>query len=129
MIKQCIQGLVVMVMMCAFAKAYAQELPTPLLSKEAAVETMLENNFGVLLANNNVAVAENNTDLLNTGYLPSVFALGGANFDRTDTNVDFGGEIVYTNQNQSLIKMYKIIKIIVFFYAFYVYHYDNILLQ
>lgn len=93
MIKQCIQGLVVMVMMCAFAKAYTQELPTPLLSKEAAVETMLENNFGVLLANNNVAVAENNTDLLNTGYLPSVFALGGANFDRTDTNVDFGGAL------------------------------------
>lgn len=93
MIKQCIQRLGLVMMMCAFAKAYTQDLPTPLLSKEAAVEAMLKNNFGVLLANNNVAVAENNTDLLNSGYLPSVFALGGANFDRTDTNVDFGGAL------------------------------------
>lgn len=93
MIKSFVQRIVIMTLLFAFAKAHSQEIPTPLLPKEVAVKTMLENNFGILLANNNVEVAENNTDLLNSGYLPSVFALGGANFDRTNTNVDFGGAL------------------------------------
>lgn len=80
-------------MVFAFAKAYAQDLPAPLLPKSDAVAMMLENNFGIKLANNNLEVAENNTDILNSGYLPSVFFLGGANFDRTSTNVDFGGAL------------------------------------
>lgn len=80
-------------MVFAFAKAYAQDLPAPLLPKSDAVAMMLENNFGIKLANNNLEVAENNTDILNSGYLPSVFFLGGANFDRTNTNVDFGGAL------------------------------------
>lgn len=93
MIKSFIQKVVLMVAVFAFAKAYAQEIPASLLSKDDAVALMLENNFGIKLVNNNVAIAENNTDLLNTGYLPSVFFLGGANFDRTNTNVDFGGAL------------------------------------
>lgn len=80
-------------MVFAFAKAYAQDLPAPLLPKSDAVAMMLENNFGIKLANNDLEVAENNTDILNSGYLPSVFFLGGANFDRTSTNVDFGGAL------------------------------------
>ena len=93
MIKSFVQRIVVVVVFFAFAKANAQEIPTPLLPKEDAVKAMLANNFGILLAKNQVEVAENNTDLLNSGYLPSVFALGGASFDRTNTNVDFGGAL------------------------------------
>lgn len=93
MITAFLQKSIVCVVVFAFAKAYAQDLPAPLLPKSDAVAMMLENNFGIKLANNNLEVAENNTDILNSGYLPSVFFLGGANFDRTNTNVDFGGAL------------------------------------
>lgn len=93
MITSFLQKSIVCVVVFAFAKAYAQDLPAPLLPKSDAVAMMLENNFGIKLANNDLEVAENNTDILNSGYLPSVFFLGGANFDRTSTNVDFGGAL------------------------------------
>ncbi len=93
MIHSFLQKITVLVVVCAFAKAYTQEIPTQLLPKNDAVAMMLENNFGIKLANNNVTVAENNTDILNSGYLPSVFFQAGANFDRTNTNVDFGGAL------------------------------------
>ncbi len=76
----------------AFAKAYAQQT-TQLITKEEAVKQMLENNFGIKLAANQVAIAENNTSILNSDYLPSVFGLAGANFDRTSSTNDFGGAL------------------------------------
>lgn len=93
MIQSFLQKVGVLFVVFAFAKAYSQEIPTQLLPKNDAVAMMLENNFGIKLANNNVTVAENNTDILNSGYLPSVFFQAGANFDRTNTNVDFGGAL------------------------------------
>ncbi|WP_299769673.1 TolC family protein [uncultured Dokdonia sp.] len=75
----------------AFAKAYAQEIPSEILPKEEAVSIMLENNFGIQLANNQVAISENNTSILNADFLPSLTGNAGANFDRTTSNTDFGG--------------------------------------
>lgn len=75
----------------AFAKAYAQEVPSQVLSKDQAVSLMLENNFGIQLANNQVAISENNTSILNAGYLPSLTGNAGTNFDRTSSVTDFGG--------------------------------------
>lgn len=75
----------------AFAKAYAQEIPSQMLSKDQAVSLMLENNFGIQLANNQVAISENNTSILNAGYLPSLTGNAGTNFDRTSSVTDFGG--------------------------------------
>lgn len=76
---------------CAFAKAYAQEVPTEIISKTEAVSQMLQNNFGIQLANNQVEIADNNTSILNSDYLPTVFGLAGANFDRTTSTTDFNG--------------------------------------
>lgn len=77
----------------AFAKADAQEIPQQTISKETAVKWMLENNFGIQLANKQVEVAENNTSILNAGYLPSVTGNAGVNFDRTNSETDFGGAL------------------------------------
>lgn len=77
----------------AFAKADAQEIPQQTISKETAVKWMLENNFGIQLANKQVEVAENNTSILNAGYLPSVTGNAGINFDRTNSETDFGGAL------------------------------------
>lgn len=77
----------------AFAKAYSQEIPSKILSKEEAVSLMLENNFGIQLANNQVEISENNTSILNAEFLPTLTGNAGANFDRTTSNTDFGGAL------------------------------------
>ena len=72
---------------------HAQETLREVLPKEEAVQLMLENNFGVKLANNEVLIAENNSGFLNSGYLPSIFGLAGASFDRSNSVTDFGGAL------------------------------------
>ncbi|WP_350290026.1 TolC family protein [uncultured Croceitalea sp.] len=59
------------------------------LSKEEAVKLTLENNFGIIIANNNIKVAENNKSVLNSGFLPSLSANGGASYDNNDQEATF----------------------------------------
>ena len=59
------------------------------LSKEEAVKLTLENNFGIIIANNNIKVAENNKSVLNSGFLPSLTANGGASYDNNDQEATF----------------------------------------
>ncbi|WP_035335764.1 TolC family protein [Dokdonia sp. PRO95] len=87
--KLSVQNIAVFLLLFAFAKAYSQETPTSLLTKEEAVRTMLENNFGILLANNQVAVAENNTGILNTGYLPTISTTAGINYNVDNQEATF----------------------------------------
>ena len=46
----------------------AQEIG-PTLTKAEAFEQMLESNFGIQIARNNVSIAENNKSILNANYL------------------------------------------------------------
>lgn len=62
----------------------AQEI----LTKKKAVEIALENNYGVKIANNNVAIAKNNTSILNTGHLPTLTANSGANYSNNNQEVE-----------------------------------------
>ncbi|WP_339849769.1 TolC family protein [uncultured Dokdonia sp.] len=87
--KLSVQNIAVFFLLFAFAKAYSQETPTSLLTKEEAIRTMLENNFGILLANNQVAVAENNTGILNTGYLPTISTTAGINYNVDNQEATF----------------------------------------
>ncbi|NRR91189.1 TolC family protein [Winogradskyella undariae] len=59
------------------------------LTKEEAVALALENNYGVKIAKNAVTVAENNTSILNTGFLPTVTGGAGANYNLDNTEVEF----------------------------------------
>ncbi|PQJ13946.1 TolC family protein [Nonlabens tegetincola] len=83
----------------AFAKAYSQQSPASLLTKQEAIAQMLENNYGVRIAENQKLIAENNKGILNSGYLPTVNGTAGANYEQTDTEVDFGGAL---NQDGSV---------------------------
>lgn len=65
--------------------SFAQELVTP----NQAVTLALENNHGIRLAKTDVEIAENNADILNSGYLPSVTGTAGANYNLDDTEVGF----------------------------------------
>ncbi|MUU78014.1 TolC family protein [Winogradskyella endarachnes] len=66
----------------------AQEI----LTKEQAVSSMLENNYGVKIANNAVSVAENNKSILNSGYLPTVSASAGGNYYVDNTEAEFSND-------------------------------------
>ena len=65
-----------------------------LLTREAAIELTLENNFGIAIAKNQVAIAENNQSILNTGFLPVISAAGGANYNRDDSSIEFPGQFL-----------------------------------
>ena len=45
------------------------------LSTQEAVSLALEHNYGIKIANNAVAIADNNTNVLNSGFLPSLTAI------------------------------------------------------
>ncbi|WP_179008703.1 TolC family protein [Winogradskyella forsetii] len=57
--------------------ATAQEV----LSTEEAVKLALEHNYGIKIATNTVEVADNNKDVLNSGYLPTLTGNAGASLD------------------------------------------------
>jgi outer membrane protein TolC len=69
------------------------------LTKVEAVEVMLENNFGIKVAKNNVLIAENNSSKQNNGYLPTVNATAGGNSDLGSSNQKFnsGNEATVNN--------------------------------
>ncbi|WP_040278314.1 TolC family protein [Psychroserpens damuponensis] len=55
------------------------------LTTNEAVELALEHNYGIKIANNTVKVAENNTGILNSGYLPTLTGSSGAALDIQDS--------------------------------------------
>ncbi len=67
--------------------AIAQE--GDVLSKREAVDIALENNYDIKIAKGNVESADNSASIYNSGFLPSVTASGGANYNINDNNVEF----------------------------------------
>ncbi len=65
----------------------AQEVD--ILSKSDAVDIALENNYDIKIAEGNVESAENSASIYNSGYLPTISANGGANYNVNDNNVEF----------------------------------------
>ncbi len=73
------------------APLQAQEL----LSKANAVALALKYNFDIRTVQNNVAIAENNASVLNSGYLPSASSTGGASYSITDSeNILQSGDVL-----------------------------------
>jgi len=71
----------------SFNLAKAQE--NDILSKRDAVDIALENNYDIKIAQGNVESAENSASIYNSGYLPSLSASGGANYNVNDNTVEF----------------------------------------
>ena len=63
----------------------AQEM----LPKQNAVDIALENNYDIKVSNNELEAAKNSSSIYNSGYLPSVFAQGGANYEENDSQIEF----------------------------------------
>lgn len=56
------------------------------LTTDEAVRLALDHNYGIKIANNSVEVAENNTGVLNSGYLPTLTGNAGATLDIQDSD-------------------------------------------
>ncbi|CAM4051211.1 TolC family protein [Gillisia limnaea] len=68
--------------------SYAQ---TSVISKEEAIVKTLENNYGIKVSQNNVEIADNNRNILNSGYLPSLSGIAGLNYNIEDINATLQG--------------------------------------
>lgn len=69
-----------------------QEIPQ--LSKETAVAEALERNFGIVIARNQLAIADANSSILNSRFLPVLSATAGFNYSNEDQEVTFrNGEV------------------------------------
>jgi len=63
----------------------AQQVLTP----DEAVKLALDNNYGIKIVKNAVEVAENNTGILNSGYLPTLIGNAGATYNLDNTEAEF----------------------------------------
>lgn len=63
----------------------AQQLLTP----DEAVLLTLDHNYGIQIANNTVNIAENNTSIFNSGYLPTLTGNAGATYNLDNTEAEF----------------------------------------
>ncbi|QWX83106.1 TolC family protein [Cellulophaga sp. HaHaR_3_176] len=70
---------------------FAQE---KLLTKEEAIQSALENNFGIKIAKNDIKVAENNKSILNSGYLPTLTGNSGVNYNKLNSNTEYPGQFL-----------------------------------
>ena len=59
------------------------------LTVSEAIELALENNYGIKIASNNNRIAENNTSVLNSGYLPTLTGNAGATYNIDNTEAQF----------------------------------------
>ena len=77
----------ILALLCFMQFSVAQELD--LLTKQEAISQALSNNFGIEIANNNVAISDNNQGILNSGFLPSLTGNAGADYSLQDQKATF----------------------------------------
>ena len=75
----------VLAVFCGVSLLNAQQL----LTQDNAVKLALENNYDIKVAKNAIEVAENNTSILNSGYLPTLTGNAGANYNLDNTEAEF----------------------------------------
>ncbi|SNY94443.1 TolC family protein [Flagellimonas pacifica] len=56
-----------------------------MLAKDEAITLALENNLGIKVAKNTKKIDENNANILNSGYLPTITANAGGSIDQQNT--------------------------------------------
>jgi outer membrane protein TolC len=71
--------------MSAFGQETALDNEGPILSKEEAIAYTLENNLGIQVSENLREIDQNNADILNSGFLPTVTGLAGGSINRENT--------------------------------------------
>lgn len=86
---------------------YGSHAQQNLLSKEEAAKLALENNFGIQVAKNQVAIADNNASVLNSGFLPTLTGNASANYQRDDNTIEFPGQLTQDGSPRPDLNLYK----------------------
>ena len=73
------------ILLCCTAGLVASYGQEPMLSKDEAIALTLENNLGIRVSKNFRSIEENNADILNSRYLPTVSANAGGSIDRQNS--------------------------------------------
>lgn len=94
------RSIAALLMVCVTVTLKSQE---QFLSKEEAIKLTLENNLGIVIAENNVKVAENNQGILNSGFLPTLTGSAGANYQRDDSTFEFPGQFLRDETGETLL--------------------------
>jgi outer membrane protein len=66
-----------------------QVIAQTMLNKTEIIQIILEQSFDVKLASNTVQIAENNTNIFNSGYLPTLNASAGITYNTDNIAVEF----------------------------------------
>ena len=92
------KNILFVLLFCACFNGLSQQMVKP----SEAITLALENNYGIKIANNNVSVAKNNKNILNSGYLPTVTGNAGTNFNKDNISAEFSnGETTTLNGAES----------------------------
>ncbi len=84
------------VIILLFSTAVMMAQQPELLTKEEAISETLEQNFGIRVAKNNTEISENNSGILNSGFLPSLIGNAGATYNLEDQEATFQDGTVST---------------------------------
>ena len=76
-------------MQCCFLFLFIKVGGQNVLSTQEAVELALEFNHGIKIAKNNIEIADNNANILNSEFLPRVTGSAGATYNRDNTEAEF----------------------------------------
>ncbi len=79
---------IITILVFAFS-GYSQSSTDSTLKLSDAIYIAMQNNYDILIAKNNVLIAENNAGILNSGYLPSLVAGAGGNYSNNNTDMTF----------------------------------------
>ncbi|WP_405248000.1 TolC family protein [Cellulophaga sp. Asnod2-G02] len=82
--------IIAVLFLSAYTAVFSQE---KLLTRDEAMKKALENNFGIKIAGNQVAIADNNQGILNSGYLPTLTGTANASYSRDDSTIEFPGQL------------------------------------
>jgi len=81
------------------SRIFSQE---QIITPNEAVSLALEHNYGIKLANNQLEVAKNNANILNSGFLPKVTGSAGATYNIDNTEAEFSnGNVTVLNGAES----------------------------
>ena len=89
-----------------FVFALMQVNAQDILTKKEALAIALENNYGVIIANNNLEIAKNNSSIYNSRYLPTVSTNAGANYNNSNQEIENQSGVV-TNISGAETKTYN----------------------
>lgn len=74
---------------CLFLALGLQLEAQEVLSKAEAIRQLMENNFDIRLSKNDIKIAENNADILNSGYLPTLNGTAAVNYNSDNVSAVF----------------------------------------